>query len=253
MMTTTRQRGRMSLALSLILALALAIPAQHVRADANPNPGVIPIGARPLGMTYGQWGAAWWQYVFSIPVHDPAHPGQFLNPLLDTTGINCAVGQANNPVFFLAGVFSLSGGSLNATRSCTVPAGKMLFFPILNVEGDNECSTPLTVPALQAQAKASMDAVTADELEADIDGEPVSNLLSYRAASPGAFSVNFPADSIADYVGCQLNPGAYYPFVSDGYWLMLHPLSAGQHTIHFKGGNPAAFHLDITYHLTVSG
>jgi len=78
-------------------------------------------------------GAAWWQYAFSIPVHNPSNFSQFLNPLFDETRTDCAVGQANNPVFFLVGVFNISG---KATRTCTVPAGKMLFFPILNVEAD---------------------------------------------------------------------------------------------------------------------
>ena len=32
------------------------------------------------GMTYGEWSAAWWQYVLSKSVKDPN------NPLLDQTG-----------------------------------------------------------------------------------------------------------------------------------------------------------------------
>ncbi|MFO0794095.1 MAG: hypothetical protein U0586_08515 [Candidatus Brocadiaceae bacterium] len=36
------------------------------------------------GMTYGDWSAAWWQYVLSIPTDT--------NPVLDTTGANCGIG-----------------------------------------------------------------------------------------------------------------------------------------------------------------
>ena len=36
--------------------------------------------------------------------------------------------------------------------------------------------------------------------------------------------------------------------VSDGYWLMLKPLEAGQHTIHFGS---TSWGQDVTYHLTV--
>jgi hypothetical protein len=43
--------------------------------------------------------------------------------------------------------------------------------------------------------------------------------------------------------------------VSDGYWLMLVPLSAGEHTIYFKGiitgGVFDKFDSEVTYHLTV--
>jgi hypothetical protein len=40
---------------------------------------------------------------------------------------------------------------------------------------------------------------------------------------------------------------------SQGVWLMLRPLSTGQHTIHFTASIPGIFSLDITYNLTVGG
>jgi hypothetical protein len=43
----------------------------------------------------------------------------------------------------------------------------------------------------------------------------------------------------------------YGPMVTDGYYLMLAPLSAGAHTIHFTASLGGGFHLDVTYHLTV--
>ena len=45
------------------------------------------------------------------------------------------------------------------------------------------------------------------------------------------------------------------PNVSDGYWLLPSPLSAGKHTIYFKGtvtGGPfQGFVVEVTYKLTV--
>jgi hypothetical protein len=252
MTMTTRYRGRTSLALSLFAALALAIPVHSARAATAT---IVPIGTRTLGLTYGQWGAKWWQYVYSIPVPT--------NPLVDPTGANCGVGQSG-PVFFLVGVAMISG---TETRNCTVPANKMLFFPILNFENDNLCppnNPALGVAQLQAGAKAFMDGATA--LEADIDGVPVDNPSSYRAASPGGFSMTFPDNNMFQSFGCDgvtiqsdgsvypnIAAGTYGPLVSDGYWLMLNPLPAGQHTIHFHGILPAFnnFTLDITYKLTV--
>jgi len=49
-----------------------------------------------------------------------------INPLLDQTGANAAIGQSG-PVWFLAGT---TGGT--AERAITVPAGKSLFFPLVN-------------------------------------------------------------------------------------------------------------------------
>ena len=65
----------------------------------------------------GDWSAEWWQWVLGIP--------QATNPQLDTTGEFCDVNQPASPFWFLAGTF---GG--DAARSCTIPAGKLLFFPL---------------------------------------------------------------------------------------------------------------------------
>jgi hypothetical protein len=45
--------------------------------------------------------------------------------------------------------------------------------------------------------------------------------------------------------------GTYGPMVTDGYYLMLTPLPAGEHTIHFTAGLGDAVPMDVTYHLTV--
>src|SRR5437899_1087429 len=50
------------------------------------NPGVFAPSSKPFGKTYGEWSAAWWQWVLSIPKRD--------NPLADPTGEKCAVGQS---------------------------------------------------------------------------------------------------------------------------------------------------------------
>ena len=60
-------------------------------------------------------GASWWQWVLSIPVDE--------NPLLDTTGEKCMVGQSGG-VWYLAGTF----GAPTVTRDCTVPAGTAFLF-----------------------------------------------------------------------------------------------------------------------------
>ena len=46
--------------------------------------------------------------------------------------------------------------------------------------------------------------------------------------------------------------GTYGPAISDGYWLMLAPLSAGSHTVHFRGVAAGGFETEVTYNLTVA-
>ena len=151
----------------------------------------------------------------------------------------------------MVGVFNESG---SANRTCTVPTNVALFFPLLNFEGDNACvDPPLTVEELQAIAKQNMDLTS--ELHATLDGRSLTrDLFAFRAASP-VFSYTLPPDdNIAQLFGSDIS-GIVDPVVADGYYLMLSPLTPGQHTLNFGGtlGDPINFSLDITYNLTVGG
>jgi hypothetical protein len=208
------------------------------------NPGVLPPQSHPFGATYGEWAARWWQWAYKQPVAS--------NPLFDETGAAIANGQAGH-VWFLAGVINVSG---TAVRSGTIPTGKALFFPIINFEADNLCPPivpPLDVAGLRALASASIAGGT---LEADVDGRVIQDPQQYHETSP-VFSVTFPNNNVFQFFGCNVPAGTYSlpdGFVDEGYYLMLAPLAAGQHTIHFHGTVPSAdFTLDITYHLTVVG
>lgn len=201
----------------------------------NPNPGVIPSNAKAYGMTYGEWSAKWWQWAFSLPVDQ--------NPFFDEEGecSNGANGQLG-PVWFLTGVINVSG---TAERDCTVPAGKALFFPIINVE----CST-LEVPPFHGDNEAELRACAMGfhfgDVFAEIDGVAVQNLVSYLKDSP-LFTFTVPPDNVLG-----VDPGTGQS-VSNGYYLMLAPLSVGEHNIHFGGTfTDFDFTLDITYNLTVT-
>jgi hypothetical protein len=111
------------------------------------NPGVLPPQSHPFGATYGEWAARWWQWAYKQPVDT--------NPLFQTGQVDLSQGQSGK-VWFLGGVFNTSG---TADRTGTVPAGKALFFPILNFEADNlapPIKPPLDVAGLRALAAASV-------------------------------------------------------------------------------------------------
>src|SRR4051812_12486516 len=86
--------------------------------QAGNNPGVLPPHSNPHGKSYGEWSAAWWQWVLSIPADR--------NPLTDETGEFAGEGQ-EGPVWFGAGTF---GDSVE--RSYSMPTGKALFIPVSN-------------------------------------------------------------------------------------------------------------------------
>ena len=227
-------RRSASSAVLLLVSIVLAVVVVAAASGANSTPRVLPVGAKPYGKTYSEWSAAWWQYVFSIPLAT--------NPLLDTTGENCGVGQAG-PVFFLVGATSTT----TVNRACAVPAGKALFLPILNNECDNVPDFNFTVEQLRGFCGAAMDAAT--NLSVTVDGQPITGLGSYRAQSP-VFSVTVPADNLFALFGFSVPAGTYSPVVGDGYYVMLAPLSSGQHTLSFSG-TAGSFSLNVTYQLTV--
>ena len=217
---------------AVALALAIAVNfAQAGNGNAG-NPGIVPPQSHSQRKTYGEWAAAWWQWALSIPAAN--------NPLLDTTGQFAGVSQSG-PVWFLAGTL---GG--DAERTVTVPAGKSIFMPVHNWifgSGVFDCDptvpgVPCDVPTLRQKAA---DATTAAEVvEAWIDGVQVENIRTYRAVSPEPFGIVLPEGNI---VG--IPAGTYYPQVADGYWLMLTPFSAGEHSILVRVVNSASS-VDIT-------
>jgi hypothetical protein len=232
----------MALTLALLTVAAMAGSAPiSVSRDAigrNVNPTVLPPGSMPYGRSYAEWGAEWWKWAISIPLPS--------NPMNDQTGANFTEGQSGQ-VWYLAGTFCPDLGACDlatATKTCAVPAGKALFFPVLNAECSTFEGNGTTEADLRACAQGAIDLAVG--LQCEIDGVPVGNLGDYRATS-GLFTWGpLPGDNIFG-----ASAGITSPAVSDGYWIMLAPLPAGQHTIHFAGAFAEFFALDVTYHLTV--
>jgi hypothetical protein len=219
---------------ALLIAYIITVPLAY--ADTV-NPGVYAIDSKPFGMSYGEWAAKWWQWDYSIPKKD--------NPPADMTGAKCAVSQ-QGPVWFLAG----TDGGL-AERTCTIPAGKAILFPIINTESSFEGNPQVkTDEGLRAMVKDFIDKTTV--LEVTVDGHKLTDLQKYRAQSP-KFTLNYPPDNVVGFP-----PNTSSQAFTDGYWIILEPLAAGKHEISFKGANSQFTSTGITnfatearYHLTV--
>ena len=232
-------------ALALMLALAT-----NLALAGNPNPKVLPIASSPYGQSYGEWSDAWWAWALSIPTDT--------NPIVDPDGGFGALGQSG-PVWYLAGV----GWGIGPTveRTLAVPAGKGLFFPLVNYVWINvpEYGDPPWTPEQEAFARGYIGAGidSAQDLTCQVDGKEITDLMVYRCATPldGEGMVTMPDGNLFG-----LPAGTYGPMVTDGYYLMLTPLTPGEHTIHFTAGLagsgppynvPPSPTMDVTYHLTV--
>jgi hypothetical protein len=144
------------------------------------------------------------------------------SPVKDKTGANCAEGQQGS-VWFLAGGF----GSSKIQRTCTIPAGKALFFPIINMLY-YPARNNLTYTCNEAKASAAVNNETALDLFAELDGIEIQNLKQHRIASTECFDV-------FERVPSSQRSYTTYPSASDGFWLLLEPLTPGHHTLKFGG------------------
>jgi hypothetical protein len=189
--------------------------------------------------------AQWWQWALSIPTAQ--------NPQLDPTGQYCMVGQ-RGPVWFLGGVFS--GGP--ATRTCSVPEGATLFFPVINevsINSPNVCgSGPENEPVkdLRQMSKAFIDAVPLSSIKVQVDRKKAP----FQRIQSRVFAVALPNDNVFDAPcgGPDTVPaGIYSPAVDDGYYVTLGPLKPGMvHTIRFQAEQPSQpLPTDVTYQVTV--
>lgn len=193
--------------------------------------GVVAPGDTLFGTSYSELAGEWWTWAV-------AEPGD-TNVVLDPDGSYCALNQRGK-VWFLAGTF---GGI--AERSCSIPAGKAIFFPLLNglsfapdfPDGSDRCGDDPTMPVVEQircdvnEDLASLGATQPDVLlEVTVDGKRIEDPFAYRAQTgPGGFTHIVPENEIFG-----TPPGPRFPAVADGYWILLKPLAPGWHEISFK-------------------
>jgi hypothetical protein len=110
--------ARLAVILATGCALMLMMPVRTASADS-----------------FEDLSVEWWQWALSIPTT--------VNPQVDTTGKDAVVGQRGK-VWFLAGVFA----GTSAERTCSVPEGTALFFPVINsvqINAPNVCGQGPTI------------------------------------------------------------------------------------------------------------
>jgi hypothetical protein len=209
-----------------ILVLGLLLPLNVALAESHG------------GQAFDELSAAWWQWVFSI------HESE--NPVLDLTGEHCVVGQRGD-TWFLTGTFAGA-----AERTCIIPQGTTLFFPVVNnvfANTPNQCgqgSESYSVEEIRAIIAPVIDAVTTKTVT--VDGKSIKTIQRVKSE---VFALALAADNIILTV-FGLDPcdaGVYSPAVDDGYYVQLSPLSVGSHDVVIHAEGP--FTVDVTYHLNV--
>jgi hypothetical protein len=161
--------------------------------------------------------------------------------------------EQSGPVWFL-------GRGPSPQPNCTVPVGTALFFPIINAEcstlpGDNTGDT--TEAGLRGCANFLANLIDPNTLNATLDGVALADLSRYRVQSP-FFTIGplpgGPTNNLGFFFTGNPTPeGTNGMSVSDGYYLLMHPLSPGQHVLSFHGEIPSfSYVVNMTYVLTVT-
>jgi hypothetical protein len=115
-------------------------------------------------------------------------------------------------------------------------------------DGPNDCD-PTHLRSLAAEGQDNPQL-----LEVRVDNAQIKNVDQYRVTSP-VFDAFFPEKALLPDTIVRdgtVPHGSHGPFVSDGYYVLLKPLSPGLHTIHLKAISNGGFMVEVTYHLTVT-
>jgi len=204
-------------ALALLLSAALSANAAESY--------VVPADEAVAGTTQAEWSRLWWQWAGSFEASE--------SPVADRTGELCASKQ-HGDIWFLAGTY----GTRRTIRTCTVPHGKHLFFPLINfvvapaAGGSTNCMSVMTSAARMTEGVSN--------LVLEIDGVRQADLTKHRQPSRGCFDLGALAEP----------KRRVFPSAGDGYYIMLRPLPAGTHTLNFGGVLPTMLQA-VTYTLIV--
>ena len=200
-----RRPGLDAACVALLFALAHPV-------GAGTRSKVMAVEEKVDGLSQGEYVVRWWQWVNRV--------SGSVKPFRDPTGAMCRLNQSGN-VWFLAG----TDGTDDVLRHCTMPADKYIFLPIINMIGFSTPGHKISCDEAKNFAAANNDHLASAEVW--IDGRAVANIVRHRVRSPACFD----AVLYAAYLPMH---DSYFPAATDGYWLMLRPLSPGKHSIRVK-------------------
>jgi hypothetical protein len=173
-------------------------------------------GSSAFGIPYQEWLEKWWGWWFGIP--GDVHPQ---NATLNYDSKLCSVNQ-KGPVWFL---YDLE--QPNVQVKCQIPVGKGILLPISTTMTDQGTTPNLDLKGLETNANNIETAPT--NMIVKVDGKPidVKNLF----AKTNKFNVTIPHDFCYSCMQTGKTTPGSYPAYATGYFLLLHNLSAGEHTI----------------------
>lgn len=225
----------------LMFAVAAMATGSAARSHAA-QPNIAPIHSHPYGQTYSEWATDWWQVALETPAS--------VNPITDNSGEHCEEGNMGN-VWFLFG--SLEPATIE--RSCEIPVGTALFFPVVSVFQGAFLNDP---PEQRTEEfiRARVDCVeqAASTLQFEFNGTPVPGVDQFFKKSGAFYDVQLPEDNIFGATEEQIPELLLSPSADAGFYLLLRPLPPGDYDLHWEASTDECFvpvEQNVTYHLTI--
>ena len=203
------RRALSILVLVLVMVASMAGPALAAR------PGGVTVytdNGLLFGKSYGEWSAAWWQWIAKF--------GASPNPFTAAGNVDCRLGQQGS-VWFLAG----NPGPDAVVRSCTIPAGKALLIPVLNMawsaaeQGDPDATYADLMGFIEANYMPGYG-----PMAAEVDGQPASiSEVSWPRPSGRLPTANWAAGNPFAV------PAGLTTFVAKGYYIFRQAVAGRAH------------------------
>jgi hypothetical protein len=186
----------------------------------QPSNVIFPNSSSFHGSTYKQWVENWWKWWIGIP--NSIHPYHFHNSAA------CSANQTG-PVWFLPSITANEG---LVTYECNIPAGKDIMLRLTSTEceiGTGGVEKLTTDRELDDCVRNIL--TTKDYMVVTFDGESVNLNNLGPLIETDYFNVVYKKDP-TDQWG-KVDPGSYRAKAT-GFFLFLHDLSPGKHTIYSK-------------------
>jgi hypothetical protein len=186
---------------------------------------IVPPNRIYRGLSYGNWAAAWWNWLFSN-------------------------NEDFGSVYFLRGNVDLEPGIVRTGRNgLTLRSDTAIFFPIICTI-TSRLVYPNAYNEMIRRYKSAESQREPSRLVATIDDIEITNPIEYYAESP-EFILDVPrASTLRKYFKPMMRSGKGEA-VTAGYWILIKPLPPGKHRVRFEGKHQDGFRTTGDYSIRV--
>jgi hypothetical protein len=195
----------------LLIGVFIAIAGCSNIKDVDVNQYVVPVEQKVADLALYEYADKWWQWTRTM--------SDINSPVVDRTGNKCHINQSGD-VWFLAGGY----GTSKIKRSCTIPQGKFIFFPVINIAYWPRKESKSTCEKIKRSASLNNNNLL--HINVELNGQQVKNPKNFRLQSDKCFD-------LLGLIPEKYNAPKVFPSASDGYWVMLKPLPKGEYSLTF--------------------